>query len=223
LIEDAAQVMGGSYKGKKCCSFGDIACTSFFPSKPLGCYGDGGAVFTDDDEYAAIMESIKVHGKGTSKYDNVRIGMNSRLDTIQAAILLAKMNVLDEEIQKRQVIAEMYNRALEEVVYVPKIDKKNVCSYAQYCILLGSMEERNLVITALGERNIPSLIYYPNPLHSLVAFDKVSIFNREKFGNSWKYAQCNLGLPFSPYLKEEDQNLVIQTIIKCLTSNKIDK
>lgn len=212
FIEDAAQSMGASHNGQKCCSFGDIACTSFFPSKPLGCYGDGGAVFTDSDEFARIMNSLKVHGKGSSKYDNVRIGMNSRLDTLQAAVLLAKFPVLDEEIEKRQKIAKMYMEQLMDIVQIPKVKCSDVASYAQYCILLNSLKERDYVIERMKEKEIPTLVYYPNPLHSLVAFEHVKEFNSGKFENTVQYAQCNLGLPFSPYLLERDQIKVIQVL-----------
>lgn len=212
LIEDAAQSMGAFYKGEKCGSFGDIACTSFFPSKPLGCYGDGGAVFTDNDDFAEIMRSIKVHGKGSSKYDNVRIGMNSRLDTLQAAVLLTKLTVLDEEIEKRQKTAEMYRKQLKDIVRVPEVECSDTASYAQYCILLNSTKERDYVIKRMKEADIPTLIYYPNPLHSLVAFEYVNQFNLADFQYTVEYAKCNLGLPFSPYLLEGDQLKVIDVV-----------
>lgn len=216
LIEDAAQSMGASFKGKKCCSFGDIACTSFFPSKPLGCYGDGGAVFTDNDEFANIIRSFKVHGKGKSKYDNVRIGINSRLDTLQAAVLLTKFSVFDEEIIRRQTIAEMYKNYLQDLAAVPYVENENISSYAQYCILLESGRERQYVIQKMKENNIPSLIYYPNPLHSMAAFKEVSRCNSTNFNNTEKYAQCNLGLPFSAYLLEEDQRKVIDVVTRSI-------
>lgn len=212
FIEDAAQSMGASYDGQKCCSFGDIACTSFFPSKPLGCYGDGGAVFTDNGEFARVMKSIKVHGKGSSKYDNIRIGMNSRLDTLQAAVLLTKLEVLDEEIEKRQKIADAYTEQLVDTVQIPKINKSDTASYAQYCILLNSSEERDYVIKKMKENEIPTLVYYPNPLHSLAAFEYAKKFNSGEFKNTVQYATCNLGLPFSPYLLERDQIKVIQVL-----------
>ena len=174
LIEDAAQSMGASYEGKKCCSFGDIACTSFFPSKPLGCYGDGGAVFTDNDEFAELMRSIKVHGKGVSKYDNVRIGINSRLDTLQAAVLLTKLSVLDEEIEKRGKFADIYQNALQDIVKVPQIREGNISSFAQYCVLFHSEEEKDFIAQRMEENGIPSLVYYPNPLHSLEAIQFIS-------------------------------------------------
>lgn len=210
LIEDAAQSMGADYKRKKCCSFGDIATTSFFPSKPLGCYGDGGAVFTDDDDIAAVIRSLCVHGKGSSKYDNIRIGLNSRLDTLQATILLAKLTVLSDEIIKRQAIAKHYNDELSDIVQIPYIDQNSISSYAQYAVITHTKEERNLLINALNKKSIPSLIYYPTPQHLL----KVYNYNTEgvKYCNAEKYAECNLGLPFSPYLTKDDQNLVIETI-----------
>lgn len=216
LIEDAAQAMGASYKGKKCCSFGNIACTSFFPSKPLGCYGDGGAVFTDNDELGELIRSIKVHGKGSSKYDNVRIGVNSRLDTLQAAVLLTKLSVLNEEIEKRKRIAYAYKDALKSIVKVPEVEGESISSYAQYCILLNSEEERNYVAQQMKKQNIPSLVYYPKPLHSLVTFEYVKQFNDVEFSNAEKYAQCNLGLPFSPYLLKEEQKIVIETVKKSI-------
>lgn len=212
LIEDAAQAMGASYKGKRCCSFGDIACTSFFPSKPLGCYGDGGAVFTDNDEFGELFRSIKAHGKGISKYDNVRIGVNSRLDTLQAAVLLTKLSVLNEEIEKRGKLADAYQNALQDIVKVPQIEEKNISSFAQYCVLFRSQEEKEYVAQCMKEKGIPSLVYYPTPLHSLEAFSDVREFNNGDFCNSKMYAQCNLGLPFSPYLEEEDQQTVIETV-----------
>lgn len=136
LIEDAAQGTGASYKGRKCGSFGDIATTSFFPSKPLGCYGDGGAVFTDDDEIAELLRSYKVHGKGPKgKYDNVRIGLNSRLDTLQAGVMLPKLAVLDQEIAMRQEIAERYHDAFAGKLQLPVITDGCVSAYAQYCML----------------------------------------------------------------------------------------
>ena len=221
LIEDAAQSMGAFYKGEKCGSFGDIACTSFFPSKPLGCYGDGGAVFTDNDDFAEIMRSIKVHGKGSSKYDNIRIGMNSRLDTLQAAVLLAKLTVLDEEIKKRQKIAEMYRKQLKDIVRVPEVECSDTASYAQYCILLDSTKERDYVIKRMKEADIPTLIYYPNPLHSLVAFEYVKKFNSGDFKYTAQYAQCNLGLPFSPYLQESDQLRVIKVLKEAVNDFRV--
>lgn len=211
LIEDAAQGIGGKYKGKMCGSFGDIACTSFFPSKPLGCYGDGGAVFTNDDNIAALIDSYKVHGKGNSKYDNVRIGLNSRLDTIQAAVLLQKMTVLEEEMDRRQVIAARYDAALSEVLVTPHIENNCRCAYAQYVMLAKDSDEREKILAVLKEAGIPSLRYYPKEMHKMDAF---SLQDDLEYPNSTRYAECNFGVPFSPYLTDEEQQLVIDTLLK---------
>ena len=213
-IEDGAQSTGGSYHGKKCGSFGDIATTSFFPSKPLGCYGDGGAVFTDDDKIADIIKSLKVHGKGPKgKYENIRIGVNSRLDTIQAGVLLPKLSILEEEIEKRQLIAKRYEDALKDYFQVPVIEDDSVSAYAQYCILAENKEQRDAIVAKMKSENIPSLLYYPNPLHILEAFTPYPECNMP---NTRRYADCNFGLPFSPYLTEEDQDLVIKTVLSAV-------
>ena len=209
LIEDAAQGTGAVYKGKKCGSMGDIACTSFFPSKPLGCYGDGGAVLTDDDEIAGLIRSFKVHGKGSSKYDNVRVGINSRLDTIQAAVLLAKLDILEEEMERRQVIAKRYDAAFCDVLQIPFVASDCKSAYAQYVLLADISEKRNKIIETMKTAGIPSLLYYPKEMHRMDAF---GIGRNEDYDNTSKYAQCNFGVPFSPYLTEEEQSLVIQVI-----------
>lgn len=213
-LEDGAQSTGASYKGKKCGSLGDISTTSFFPSKPLGCYGDGGAIFTDNDEIAELIKSYKVHGKGPKgKYDNVRIGINSRLDTIQAGVLLPKLAVLEEEMEKRQIIAQRYDEAFKEKLQIPVIEANSISSYAQYCVLAESSDQRDEIIAKMKEADIPSLIYYPNPLHILEAF---APYPNVEMPNTRKYAECNFGIPFSPYLTEEDQGLVIDTILRAL-------
>lgn len=209
LIEDSAQATGAIYKGKKCGSMGDIACTSFFPSKPLGCYGDGGAVFTDNDEIMKLINSYKVHGKGANKYDNVRIGINSRLDTIQAAILLAKLEVFEKEMEKRQQIAVKYNEAFKDILKVPFVNKDCRSSFAQYVLLADGYEQRTKILDSLKVAGIPSLLYYPKEMHRMDIFNKEQ---RDRFPNSTQYVQCNFGIPFSPYLKDEEQEFVIQTI-----------
>ena len=209
LIEDAAQGIGAVYKAKRCGSMGDIACTSFFPSKPLGCYGDGGAVLTDDDGIADLLRSLKVHGKGSSKYDNVRIGVNSRLDTIQAAVLLSKLDILEEEIERRQLIAKRYDDAFRDVLQIPFVASGCRSAYAQYVLLAGSSEERNRIVEAMKGASIPSLLYYPKEMHKMDAF---GFDQGEVYDNTSRYAQCNFGVPFSPYLTEEEQALVIQVI-----------
>ena len=209
LIEDAAQGIGARYQGQMCGSLGDISCTSFFPSKPLGCYGDGGAVFTDSDEIAELLQSYKVHGKGSSKYDNIRVGVNSRLDTIQAAVLLAKLDVLEEEMEKRQEIAVQYDDAFRDVLQIPYIEQGNRCAYAQYVMLAKDRNEREKILAAMKVADIPSLLYYPKTLHRMDAFHFAA---SDVFPNADHYAECNFGVPFSPYLETEEQDLVIKTI-----------
>lgn len=214
LIEDAAQGTGASYKGRKCGSFGDIATTSFFPSKPLGCYGDGGAVFTDDDAIAELLRSYKVHGKGPKgKYDNVRIGLNSRLDTLQAGVMLPKLAVLEREIAMRQEIAERYHDAFADKLQLPVITDGCVSAYAQYCMLAKDEAQRQKILNAMAAANIPSLIYYPTPLHVLDAF---APYPAEELPNAAHYARCNFGVPFSPYLTRDDQDAVIRTVRNAL-------
>lgn len=214
LIEDGAQSTGAEYHGKKCGSLGDIATTSFFPSKPLGCYGDGGAVFTDDDQIAELLRSYKVHGKGPKgKYDNVRIGLNSRLDTLQAGVLLPKLAVLDQELAKRQEVAARYDKALGGKLQIPVVTEGSVSAYAQYCVLAEDSAQRDRILAAMKAANVPSLIYYPTPLHVLEAF---APYPEENLPNAARYARCNFGLPFSPYLTEEDQDTVIRTVLGAL-------
>ena len=212
LVEDGAQGFGGSINGKMNCSFGDISTTSFFPAKPLGCYGDGGAIFTDDEELYKLILSIRVHGKGTGKYDNVRIGLNSRLDTIQAAILLEKLEAFkNDELDSRQIYANMYRDRLSEHVVVPLIPEGYISSYAQYTLILDSEEERNYLQEYLKERGVPTMIYYPKALHC-----------QEVYNNSKKYvdlivsenlSKCVLSIPMHPYLTEELVDEICQKII----------
>ena len=213
LIEDAAQGMGARYRNQMCGCLGDVSCTSFFPSKPLGCYGDGGAVFTDSDEVADVLRSYKVHGKGSSKYDNIRIGVNSRLDTIQAAVLLAKLDVLEEEIEKRQEIAARYDAAFRDALQIPHVETGDRCAYAQYVMLTKDTAERDKILAAMKAADIPSLLYYPKALHRMAAF---RLPTSEAYPNADRYAACNFGVPFSPYLTNEEQDLVIKTICSVL-------
>ncbi len=215
LIEDAAQSMGASYHGAKCGSFGDIAATSFFPSKPLGCYGDGGAVFTNDDRVDKVIRSLRVHGKGKSKYDNIYIGINSRLDSIQAAVLLPKLNVLEEEMLKRQQIARYYDDKLRAKIRVPFITKNAVSSYAQYVLMTESEEQRELLQDTLSKNGIPTIRYYPTPMHQLPVFKGVNTYE-ETYDISEKYAKCSFGIPFSPYISKEEQKQVIEHLLQVL-------
>lgn len=173
VLEDGAQSFGGSINNKKSCSFGDAAGTSFFPAKPLGCYGDGGAVFTDNDELAEKLISIRVHGKGGHKYDNIRIGINGRLDTLQAAILLEKLEIFKKEIDQRNAVANLYSKYLKQVV-VPFVPETYTSVWAQYSVLAESQEHRDHIQEKLSENSIPSAVYYPRPLHLQTAFSSLN-------------------------------------------------
>ncbi len=213
LIEDAAQGMGASYKGRKCGSLGDIAATSFFPSKPLGCYGDGGAVFTNNDEIADKIKSLRVHGRGVDKYHNIAIGMNSRLDTIQAAVLLVKLEALEKEIKQRQIVAAYYSEALSGKYITPYIDEKSVPAYAQYVIKCRKDGMRDEIVNKLKTADIPSILYYPVPMHLLPVFKDVNCYGL-KYENAVEYSNEHLGIPFSPYLKREEQDKVIEVLLE---------
>ena len=217
LIEDAAQSFGASYKGKKCCAFGHMATTSFFPAKPLGCYGDGGAIFTDDDEMNDLIRSICVHGKGPGgKYDNVRVGVNSRLDTIQAAILLPKLKALaDYEVDARQVVAGRYNTAFAGKCVTPFVMEGCVSVWAQYAALAESQEQRDKVIAHLKEKKIPNMVYYPAPQHALPVFKNEPTYG-EAFKNANDYCARTFSLPMHPYMTEEDQQQVIDAVLEVL-------
>lgn len=212
LLEDGAQGFGGSIDGKKACSFGDISTTSFFPAKPLGCYGDGGAVFTDDDETAQLLESIRIHGKGDGKYDNVRIGLNSRLDTIQAAILSIKLKAFcDYELQDINQAAQLYTKKLKDIVKTPIIPDGFYSSWAQYTIQLENRETRNKIQQDLKAKDIPSMIYYQKPMHKQGAFGGQA-GSDELFPNTIKLCDTVLSLPIHPYITEEDIALVASVI-----------
>ena len=175
ILEDGAQGFGGSIEGKKNCSFGDISTTSFFPAKPLGCYGDGGAVFTDNDEWAELIASYRIHGKGTDKYDNLRIGLNSRLDTLQAAILLVKLKAFEAyELDAVNAAADKYTALLQDYVATPVVPSGFRSSWAQYTIRLKDLAERDAIQAALKATGIPAMVYYPRPMHLQTAFRQLS-------------------------------------------------
>lgn len=213
ILEDGAQGFGGRIGEKKACSFGDISTTSFFPAKPLGCYGDGGAIFTDNDDWAQLLRSYRVHGKGTDKYDNVRIGINSRLDTLQAAILLEKMKFFDEEIEKCNNIAEEYTKLLQGVVKVPIVPKGMVSSWAQYTICFNNNQEREQAMRTLKENNIPSAVYYKKPMHMQEAFKGNNIMGLD-YKITEKICNCCLSLPVHPYLDYRDVEYIVKTFRK---------
>ena len=220
LLEDGAQGFGGRLNGKRACSFGDISTTSFFPAKPLGCYGDGGAVFTDDDAAAALIRSIRIHGKGECKYDNVRIGMNSRLDTIQAAVLQVKLAAFEKyELQDVNDVAAEYTRQLKDVVRTPVVPESFYSSWAQYTIQMNDKTERDGLQNYLKEQKIPSMIYYQKPMHRQGAFAGMEFDDRD-FQNTIALCERVLSLPLHPYMKQEDIKQISDAIKSYLPNNR---
>ena len=196
IVEDGAQAMGALYKGKRVPSFGTIGCTSFFPAKPLGCYGDGGAVFTDDKELYDRMFSILVHGRGGDKYDNILIGLNARLDTIQAAVLLQKLTLFREEIELRQTVAANYAKALEGLVQTPTVSEDCISVWAQYC---PRSKDFAKIQAALKEAGIPTARYYPIPMHLLKAMQYLG-YKKGDMPVAEAIAEDIFALPMHPYL-----------------------
>ncbi len=213
VIEDAAQSFGAAVNGKKASSFGDIGCTSFFPAKPLGCYGDGGMCFTNDDRLAEIMVSLRVHGKGHHKYDNVRIGVNGRLDTIQAAILLAKFDIFPEEIELRQQVAGRYTEWLDSHpgLRAPAVPLGYMSAWAQYSIMADDSRQRAELQKKLQEAGIPTAIYYPTPLHLQSAFSGLA-YRKGDFPVSEETAERIFSLPMHPYLTLEEQRKILEIL-----------
>lgn len=219
VVEDGAQGFGGSINGKMACSFGDISTTSFFPAKPLGCYGDGGAIFTDDEELYKLMLSLRVHGKGSFKYENVRVGYNSRLDTIQAAILLPKFEAFKEyELDNRNKFAKMYTEKLKDIIKTPVVPEGYVSSWAQYTLILDSEEERNNLQDELKKAGIPTMVYYPIPLHKQIVYEGYN-FNLDDLKVSEELSKKVLSIPMHPYMNEETVNKICDEIIKILGKN----
>ncbi len=218
LISDAAQSFGALTGGRKVGTIGQITTTSFFPAKPLGCYGDGGAVFTDDDGIAATIKSLRVHGKGTDKYDNVRVGVNSRLDTLQAAILIEKLTVFEDEITARNIVADRYAAIIADAglagrVRAPTLGSGNISTWAQYTLTLEG--DRDAVAARLKDRGIPTAVYYPLPLHRQTAYRQFPVA-----GNglpvSERLSETVLSLPMHPYLGEGDQARVVEALAAAL-------
>lgn len=212
VLEDGAQGFGGKINNRCACSFGDAATTSFFPAKPLGCYGDGGAIFTNDDDVAEYIKSIRAHGKAAFKYDNIRIGVNSRLDTIQAAILKPKFQAFKEyELENVNKAAKVYTEKLKDLVKTPFIPQGYTSSWAQYTIILSSDKQRNDLQKALKEKDIPTIIYYPKPMHMQKAFSNLS-YKSGDFLVAEMLCNCVLSLPIHPYLTEKDIEYVNDSI-----------
>lgn len=215
MIEDAAQSFGAEYKGRKACSFGKIAATSFFPAKPLGCYGDGGMCFTDDAHLADALRSIRLHGKGSHKYDNARIGINGRLDTIQAAILNAKFDIFPEEVELRQKVAETYTNLFSphSAILCPYTSEGYKCVWAQYSVLAQSETTRTELQSKLNEASIPTAVYYPKPLHLQTAFKHLG-YKSGDFPVSEDCSKRIFSLPMHPYLKSEEQEQISEIILE---------
>ena len=218
LLEDGAQGFGGEIRGKRACSFGDIATTSFFPAKPLGCYGDGGAVFTDNDEWAELIRSLAVHGKsGNDKYNNIRLGMNSRLDTIQAAILQVKLKAFREyEIKDVNKVADMYNKAfsrtgLDNKLLLPRVKDGFLSSWAQYTVQLPKGVKRKDIQAKMKEKEIPTMVYYMKPMHKQGAFEAKNRVDTECVVTE-ELCGSVLSLPMHPYMTEEQVQEVVVTL-----------
>ncbi len=213
LLEDGAQGFGGRIGERRACSFGDAATTSFFPAKPLGCYGDGGAVFTNDDETAEYLRSIRVHGKSSAgKYDNVRIGWNSRLDTIQAAVLLVKLEAFCRtELEAVNRAAQVYDERLSDEVRTPKVPDGFYSSWAQYTLILDSSSQREHLQKYLKEQGIPTMVYYPKPMHLQTAFAELG-YQKGDFPVSESLCERVVSLPMHPYLDESDIHFVSNAV-----------
>lgn len=208
LLEDGAQGFGGRIGEKRACSFGDIATTSFFPAKPLGCYGDGGALFTDNDKWAELIQSFKVHGKGKDKYDNVRIGLNSRLDTFQAAVLLAKLPMfIEKELDAVNRVAECYSNLLGNYVKTPDVKKGFYSSWAQYTVLFDTMEKRDYIQKEMRKFGIPTMLYYAKTLHRQNALNQYANADNAYFAAEDICQRC-LSLPMHPYLQKADLDFI---------------
>jgi len=218
LLSDAAQSFGATYKGRKVGTIGMATATSFFPAKPLGCYGDGGAVFTDDDELADVMRSLRVHGQGTDKYDNVRIGINGRLDTMQAAVLLEKLKIFPDEIAARDRIAKRYNELLRPMAIMPEVPPGLTSVWAQYTLRIRGFD-RDAFQSDLKAAGIPTAVYYPKPLHRQTAYRAYPAA-----GNglpvSDRLADEVISLPMHPYLTEEVQDRIVRAVRDALVRQR---
>lgn len=224
IIEDGAQGFGGRIGDRKSCSFGDISTTSFFPAKPLGCYGDGGAVFTNNEEWAETIRSLRVHGKGHNKYDNVRIGLNSRLDTIQAAILQVKLNAFKEqELDAVNHVAAQYTKLInaalgDDAVTTPNIPEGYMSSWAQYTIQLRDASQRSGLQTRMKEAGIPTMIYYPTPMSMQTAFKGLHLYVDTHIAR--QLSQSVLSLPMHPYLADEDIHVIVDALVANIKTGK---
>ena len=211
VLDDAAQAFGASYKGRRLGGMGVITATSFFPAKPLGCYGDGGAIFTDDAKLAEVLRSVRVHGQGSDKYDNVRLGLTGRLDTIQAAVLIEKLKIFDDEIAARNKVAERYAQGLGNVVTVPRLANGHTSVWAQYTIRLPAGTDRDAFAAALKEQGVPTAIYYAKSMHQQTAYKAYPVADGG-LPVSERLSADVISLPMHAYLDEASQDRVIQAV-----------
>jgi len=212
VLEDAAQSFGGSFKGKRACSFGQAAATSFFPAKPLGCYGDGGAIFTDDEEFYKKLVSLRVHGQGSDKYENVAVGINGRMDTLQAAIMLPKLDAFSEELKLRQAVADRYSAKLGGVVDTPVVPEGYTSAWAQYTV---RTDRREALVEGLKAKGVPTMIYYRIPLHLQPVFGYLG-YASGSMPVSEAAAASVVSLPMHPYMDEATLELVIAAVKEVL-------
>ena len=216
VVADAAQSFGASYRGRRVGGFGLATATSFFPAKPLGCYGDGGAIFTEDDGLADVMRSIRLHGKGDDKYDIVRVGINGRLDTLQAAILLEKLAIFDDEIAARQRVARRYSDGLHHVVKVPEVPSETTSVWAQYTLTIAG-GKRDAVSKSLAARGVPTMVYYPRGLHEQTAYRHYPVATGG-VPVATRLPREVLSLPMHPYLETATQDRIIAEVLAALAS-----
>ena len=215
VMDDAAQSYGSYYKGKRSGNLADYSTTSFYPAKPLGCYGDGGAVFTNDEETYTLLKSLRVHGQGVDKYENVRIGMNARLDTIQAAVLIEKLKIFDEEMDMRQVVADRYSAGLQGVVETPYVMPEARSTWAQYTTLVPA-QIRDEVSNSLNQNGIPTCLFYANPLHTQKAYSHYP--TADQLTVTEDLAKRVLCLPMSPYIAEKTQDQIIESLQEVIST-----
>ncbi|MDH3413924.1 MAG: DegT/DnrJ/EryC1/StrS family aminotransferase [Gammaproteobacteria bacterium] len=217
VLDDAAQAFGAEYNGRRMGSFGDACATSFFPAKPLGCYGDGGAVLTNSAELAQVLRSIRVHGQGSHKYHNVRLGLNARMDTLQAAILLPKLRVFEAELERRQVVAQAYDEALKDLATTPLIPAGCRSAWAQYSILV---DDRDALAERLREAGIPSAIYYQAPLYQMPVYRSLD-YGKGACPEAEAVCERILSLPMHPYLTAEAQQRIVWGMAEFLGKTKL--
>lgn len=211
MLEDAAQGFGGSRKGKKAGSFGNVAATSFFPAKPLGCYGDGGAIFTNDDALAELMQSVRVHGQGTDRYDNVRIGLNGRLDTLQAVVLLAKLKIFENELKLRNEAAALYTEKLKGILKTPVVPEEYYSSWAQYTLKAKDKAERDHIVSAMRGKNVPVMIYYPIPIHLSGAYAGLG-YKKGDLPVCENLSDIVFSIPMHPYITTQEIETVCEAV-----------